>query len=100
MNKRFVTESAKPARLTSIVIMVLGIIGSFILAKELGVEYSLGSYSLSAERDWGVTITLFVAGAFASFLQAFIFKLFAEVLEDLCAIRNELDEAKQKLNEK
>ena len=86
MNKRYVTESAEPARIISIVIMVLGVIGSLIMAIVIG--------------DWGLGIGIFVGGVFASFLQSFIFKLFAEVLEDLCAIRNELDEAKQKLNEK
>ena len=57
------------------IMLILGIIGSFLLANVSGAGFD--------ERNWGVTISVFLSGALASSAFAFILLGIAEILERL-----------------
>lgn len=40
---------------------ILGVIGSFVLAQQLGIQFS---GRLSLERNWGLTIAIFLSGLY------------------------------------
>lgn len=66
--------------------IVLGIIGSFILAKNLGVEISLSTYA-KADRNWLSTIIYFVFGLFCTAVSSSILLGISEILKRLETIR-------------
>lgn len=61
------------------VILILGIIGSFITAKTLGITYD---YYYEA-RDWSKTIAYFVSGVLTTSCLSFILLALSEILEKL-----------------
>lgn len=62
---------------------VLGVIGSFALAKAFGVEVSLSAYSAGIERDWLLTVVYFVSGLFCTAILSSILLGIYQILEHL-----------------
>ena len=68
----------------AITTLILGIIGSFIIANSFGVTSTL-SYSgkLLTVRSWGATVGYFVSGVFATAIQFAILYGIGTILEKL-----------------
>lgn len=67
----------------AIVVLVLGVIGSFALAAQLGKGYEYGFYDIQEERDWFMTIVYFISGVVSTGIFSVIFFALAEILEKL-----------------
>lgn len=87
-------------RVWSWIVLIVGIIGSVILAYKFGVKVEdlSGKYFTHFEtvRDWGLTIAIVLGGTFPSVILSVIFKGMAEILEST----SELDYHMRKLNKK
>ena len=67
-------------------ILIFGITGSFILAKDFGTSLE-GFYYPTLERDWAKTSAIFISGAFGSFVFFAILETLAEILEKLDTVQ-------------
>lgn len=59
---------------------ILGVIGSFVLAQQLGIQFS---GRLSLERNWGLTIAIFLSGLFMTAIWSAVLLGIAEILSNL-----------------
>lgn len=84
MNIEF--DFVKVCRYLAVIILLLGIIGSVILASNLGVSYDTSGYYLIEERNWGTTIGIFCGGVLSSAFMSSVLWFFAEVLIKLTRI--------------
>lgn len=60
--------------------IILGVIGSFALANQFGVEVSM--FDLDTERNWSLTIAYFLAGLFVTAVWAAILLGISEILSN------------------
>lgn len=74
---------------------VLGLIGSFILAKNLGVTLTEGRYTVSLTRDWPMTIGLFISGLFGTAILTSLLLGISNILESL----ENLEESRAEVHE-
>ncbi|MBO5166688.1 MAG: hypothetical protein IJ405_01195 [Lachnospiraceae bacterium] len=73
------------------IVMVLGVIGSIVLAASLGVEVSYSHYgTLREERNWLLTIVWFGVGVLSTAVVSSILFALSEVLGYLARINNKL----------
>ena len=70
-----------------IVILILGIIGSFIISSKLG--------NLGYERNWGLTIGYFVGGVFVTVVQSIILFALSELLSDHEFLSEQIEESQK-----
>lgn len=78
------------------VFIILGLISSFMIAKNFGV--SMSNQFIGLERDWGLTILLFVSCAFCSTILGVILLGLAEVLQNQRIIAGRINEVENNLN--
>ena len=73
---------AKSCGVIGSILLVAGVIGALILAYSFGVktEVSLITYEYAKERDWFLTIVIFVVFAFYSVVMAVLFFAIKEIL--------------------
>ena len=73
----------------SVVVLILGIIGSIYSACKFGVTVDTSGYSYKIVRDFGSTVSIFVSGVFGTLI------LYA-ILSTLGSISEKLDEISTK----
>ena len=71
----------KACRCLAIIILILGIIGSVVLASDMGLSYGTDGYFLLEERNWGLTLGIFFGGTVGSAFVSCILWFFSRVLE-------------------
>lgn len=71
---------AKVCRYIALTFLILGTVGSFILASEFGVTYGTSSYYVTEERNWVLTIAILLIGLLGSACTSCIFWFFSEVI--------------------
>lgn len=84
MNSEF--DFVKVCKYLSVIILILGTIGSVMLAYDLGLSYDTSGYFLIEERNWGTTIGIFCSGILCSAFASSVLWFFAEVLTKLSRI--------------
>lgn len=88
-------ELKNVCKLVSKVILVLGIIGSFFLAYSSGliVDISSRSSSYDLERNWLLTILIFIFSCFGTFASFLLFHSLGEILDYLDILHTNMKEA-------
>ena len=78
----------------AVVVLVLGIIGTIMIAYTYGVDVSVSSYSYRTytERNWTTTIVYFIAGSFVTAVEYIVMQGIGECLEFHEKIGQKLDE--------
>jgi NADH:ubiquinone oxidoreductase subunit 6 (subunit J) len=70
------------------IIIIFGTIGAFIIAAAYG--YTTSGYSSRMERNWGLTIFLFITFLLSSLILGVLLKAIAEIVESLEIINNNI----------
>lgn len=73
-------------RILAIIYMILGVISSIILAISLGITAEMGKYSVQFERNWVLTLAIFVGGVFTSYIVYVIMMTLADTHDTVSQI--------------
>ena len=76
------------------IIEILGVIGSFNLAKVLGMSTKEVLFSTHVERDWGITISVFLGGVIVTSALAFLLFGISVVLDRIDYMEYNMSELK------
>lgn len=87
-------------RKLSFIILVLGIIGSIILAKQNGIKVDIYSYKSYVERDTILTIAWFLTGLFFTAIGFILFYALSEILDNQERIHSKLYEVMDDIEQK
>ncbi len=82
------------------IIEILGVIGSFNLAKVLGMSTKEVLFSTHVERDWGITISVFLGGVIVTSALAFLLFGISVVLDRIDYMEYNMSELKRQLEKK
>ncbi|RKJ18382.1 hypothetical protein D7X48_18040 [bacterium D16-50] len=79
--------------------IALGSIGSFIIAKNLGVSLTEGRYSVSYARNWPMTFGYFIGCLFVTAIFSAVLLGISKILESLEIIGDTLEETAEEPEE-
>lgn len=80
------TKTSELCKTVAVIFLIIGVIGAFAVAWQFGVTSEVGYKTIHYERNWVLTIALFLGTFFVSFACFTMFSSLAEHLERLAWI--------------